>query len=627
MNISPMPGELIWLIWLLPLVAFVIINLTRLLPGRPKASYLVIAATVVSFGLSLWALLSLIYNNTGVIAVPSFSWLSIGGLNIDFSLSVDPLAAVMLIVVTVVTAMVQIYSRGYMHTDPGYQRYYALLSLFAFAMLGLVLAGNLLLLFMCWELVGLCSYLLIGFWFHRPAAAAAAKKAFLVTRIGDLGFLAAILVLYAYAGTLDINSILGLAAAGAIGLTAMTWAAIGLFLGAMGKSAQFPLHTWLPDAMEGPTPVSALIHAATMVAAGVYLVARMYPLFEAAPGVLTGVAAVGVFTAFFAATMGLVMNDIKRVLAYSTISQLGYMMIGLATGGVAVGIFHLFNHAFFKSLLFMGAGSISHAVGTFDMREMGGLAKKLPWTFATFLLASLSLSGVWPFAGFFSKEEIFGSALENNPVFFAILLITAFLTAFYIFRVIFLTFSGHYRGANHPHESPAVMLLPMALLAVLALGSGWLNAGGGVASFLGHGETGSIQEGLIGILAHPLAWGSLGAALFGILLAYAFYRANWFSVEWLKQTFRLLYNILVRKYLMDDLYEDVIARSALNLGVFRFFSWMDKNIVDGIVNGVARLVTGSAGVLRKTQTGQLQLYGIIAVSGATIITFILVLVK
>ena len=622
-----MPGQLIWLIWLLPLAAFAIINLTRLLPGRPKASYVVIAATVISFGLSLWTLLGLMYGNAKEIIVPSFDWLSIGGLNIAFSLSVDPLTAVMLMVVTVVTAMVQIYSRGYMHTDPGYQRYYALLSLFAFAMLGLVLAGNLLLLFMCWELVGLCSYLLIGFWFHRPAAAAAAKKAFLVTRIGDLGFLAALLVLYAYAGTLDINSILDSVAIGAIGLTALTWAAIGLFLGAMGKSAQFPLHTWLPDAMEGPTPVSALIHAATMVAAGVYLVARMFPLFEAAPGVLTGVAAVGVFTAFFAATMGLVMNDIKRVLAYSTISQLGYMMIGLATGGVAVGIFHLFNHAFFKSLLFMGAGSVSHAVGTFDMREMGGLAKKLPWTFATFLIASLSLSGVWPFAGFFSKEEILGSTLENNPFFFAVLLITAFLTAFYIFRVIFLSFSGHYRGANHPHESPAVMLLPMAILAVLALGSGWLNAGNGFASFLGHGETSSIREGLIGVTTNPLAWGSLGAAVLGIILAYAFYGIKWFSAEWFKQTFRILYNLLVRKYLMDELYEDVIARNTLYQGMFRLYAWVDKNIVDGAVNGVARMVTSGAGTLRKTQTGQLQLYGIIALSGAAIITLIMVLVK
>ncbi len=373
-----MPQGLIWLIWLLPLAASAIIALMQLLPGRPRASYIALAATLGSFGLSLWALLSLLYGGTHQLATPAFNWLSIGGLELSFSLVIDPLTAVMLMVVTIVTAMVQMYSRGYMHTDLGYRRYYAAISLFAFAMLGLVLSDSLLLMFICWELVGLCSYLLIGFWFHRPAAAAAAKKAFLVTRVGDVGFLAAILVLYANAGTLNIAELHSLALAGAIGATALTWATIGLFLGAMGKSAQFPLHIWLPDAMEGPPPGSALIHAPTLGAAGVYLVARMYPLFESAPGVLTGIAIIGAFTALFAATMGLVMNDIKRVLAYSTISQLGYMMLGLATGGIAVGIFHLFNHAFFKALLFWAPAASATPWAPLTCARWAGCARRSP---------------------------------------------------------------------------------------------------------------------------------------------------------------------------------------------------------------------------------------------------------
>ncbi len=627
MTITPMPQGLIWLIWLLPLAASVIIALMQRLPGRPKASYIALAATLGSFGLGLWALLSLLHGGVHELATSSFDWLSIGSLKLSFGLAIDPLTAVMLMVVTVVTGAVLLYSRGYMHTDLGYRRYYALICLFAFAMLGLVLSQSLLLLFICWELVGLCSYLLIGFWFHRPAAAAAAKKAFLVTRVGDVGFLAAILVLYTNAGTLDIAELHALAVAGAIGATALTWAAIGLFLGAVGKSAQFPLHIWLPDAMEGPTPVSALIHAATMVAAGVYLVARMYPVFEAAPGVLTGIAVVGAFTALFAAALAMVRNDIKRVLAYSTISQLGYMMVGLATGGIAVGIFHLFNHAFFKALLFLGAGSLSHAVGTFDMREMGGMRKAQPWTFATFIIASLSLAGVWPMSGFFSKEEILGSALESNPVFFAVLLLTAFMTAFYIFRAVFLTFAGRYRGTGHPHESPAVMVVPMVILAVLALGSGWLNAGGGFAAFLGHGEEHGFMEGILGILAHPLAWGSLGAAALGILLAYAFYVARWFSSEDLKHRFKLTHTALMRKFWLDTFYQDFLARSVIYQGICRAFAWLDRNIIDGAVNGLAWLGVTSGRAIRRAETGQLQFYGIIMLAGISALVIIMVLVR
>jgi NADH-quinone oxidoreductase subunit L len=503
------------------------------------------------------------------------------------------------------------------------------MSLFTACMLGLVLADNLLFLYVFWEGVGLCSYLLIGFWFHRQAAARAATKAFLVTRIGDFGFLAAILFLYFKTGTFDIGELQNLALMGAIGGTALTWAAIGVFSGAVGKSAQFPLHTWLPDAMEGPTPVSALIHAATMVAAGVYLVARMFPVFASSLEAMTTVAVIGGFTAIFAATMGLVMNDIKRVLAYSTISQLGYMMLGLGVVGigvaqdaislevglglgVAVGIFHLFNHAFFKALLFLGAGSVSHATGTFDIREMGGLRKVMPWTYITFLLASLSIVGIWPLAGFWSKEGILDHAWDHQTALFFLAIITVFLTAFYMFRVVFLTFGGEYRGskdvnsgagADGPslHESPLVMVAPMGLLAILAVISGWLP----VSSFLG-GESLSF----FGALASPMAWVSMALAALGILLAYALYSAKWLSVESLRQRFAPLHTLFSRKYWFDELYERVIVVRILVDGIFALFSWFDTRIVDGIVNGVAGGTVEAGKVIRRVETGQLQAYAI-----------------
>jgi NADH-quinone oxidoreductase subunit L len=531
-----------------------------------------------------------------------------------------------------------------MHGDPGYHRYYAFISLFTFSMLGLVLFDNLLITFVFWELVGLCSYLLIGFWFQRPAAANAAKKAFIVTRIGDFGFLAAIILLLSQTGTLDIAELNNLAVTGLLAGSALTWAALGIFFGAVGKSAQFPLHVWLPDAMEGPTPVSALIHAATMVAAGVFLVARMFPLFESSETALLTVAIIGGVTAIFAATMGLVMTDIKRVLAYSTISQLGYMMLGLGTGGVAVGIFHLVNHAFFKGLLFLGAGSVNHAAGTFDMRKMGGLRKVMPWTFVTFLVASLSMSGIWPLSGFWSKDEILASSLANQPVLFWLAMITVFMTAFYMFRVIFMTFGGHYRGDGHPHESPRVMVMPMVALGVLAAVSGLVNVTGGFGAFLGHGETHGFIEGLFGIFTHPLPWFGLLLAGAGILLAYAMYSAHWLSPLKIRRFFAPLHTIFSRKYWMDELYENVITRLVLMKGIFAGFQLFDSRViddginnriieqgivrnffnalkffdekgVDGAVDGIADTTLGAGKRARKAQTGQLQVYGLFIVLG------------
>jgi NADH-quinone oxidoreductase subunit L len=548
-----------------------------------------------------------------------------GSINIHFGLTIDMLTAVMLIVVTVVSLMVQIYSQGYMHGDPGYHRYFAYMSLFSTAMLGLVMVNNLLIMYIFWELVGLCSYLLIGFWFHRPAAAKAAKKAFIVTRIGDFGFLAAILLLFFNTGTLDVAQLHGMAVTGAIGSAALTWAAIGIFAGAVGKSAQFPLHVWLPDAMEGPTPVSALIHAATMVAAGVFLVARMFPLFEHSPEALSTVAYIGGFTAIFAATMGLVMTDIKRVLAYSTISQLGYMMLGLGVGGVAIGIFHLFNHAFFKALLFLGAGSVNHATGTFDIRLMGGLRKVMPWTYATFLIASLSIAGIWPLAGFWSKDEILASALSENTLLFVLAMITVFMTAFYMFRVFFMTFGGEYRGSEKPHESPPVMVMPMVVLAVLAVASGWFNATGGFNHLLGHGESHSFTEGFFGILSHPLPWISLAMAGGGILLAYAMYSAKWLSAKRISWFFRSLYVLFSKKYWTDELYEDVIGQRLLSDRLFAGMKLLDSNVIDGAVDGVAKTVVVTGRAVRKMQSGQLQLYGLFIILGVLAIVISILL--
>jgi len=633
-----MPTQLFWFIFLLPVISFAVITLfvkPFVRRESPLAGYITITAIAGSAVISIWTLIEVLGAPHHEIAVPSISWVAIGNVfEINLGIIMDSLTAVMVVVVSIVSLMVQIYSLGYMaHDEAGYTRYYAWMSLFTASMLGLIIASNLLLMFVFWEMVGLCSYLLIGFWFHKPSAANAAKKAFIVTRFGDFGFLAAVLLLYAKTGTFDTAEISGLAAAGALTGTAITWAAIGIFSGAMGKSAQFPLHVWLPDAMEGPTPVSALIHSATMVSAGVFLVARTFPIFVHSLEAVTVVAAIGGFTAIFAASMGLVANDIKRVLAYSTISQLGYMMLALGAAGivlsheghttidaakaaVAVGIFHLFTHAFFKSLLFLGAGSVNHATGTFDMRLMGGLRKIMPWTYITFLIGSLSLAGIWPLAGFWSKDEILITALEGNTLLFILALITVFMTAFYMFRVIYMTFHGEYRGGDpeahgHPHESPGVMVWPMVFLSVLAVGAGWWNLSGHFSAFMGHGETKGFIEGLFGIFTHsPWPIISLLLGIGGILLAYLMYSSKRISAERVGDMFKPLYTMFLRKYWMDELYEDIIVRKTLIGGLFAGLQQVDTYGVDGTVNGVANGTSAGGGIIRRLQTGQLQLYGL-----------------
>ena len=630
-----MPYQIPWIILLLPILSLVVIAfiLRPFFNHRPKlGGYVTIAAIGAACVLSFWVLVEVLGAPGHKLDMPNVQWVLIGDLNIQIGLLVDSLTAVMLVVVTIISLVVQIYSQGYMEGDPGYHRYFAFMSLFTACMLGLVMADNLVFMFLFWEGVGLGSYLLIGFWFHKPSAANAAKKAFIVTRFGDLGFLAAILVLFVNTGTFDTEELHALVVAGTLSGTVLTWVAIGIFAGAAGKSAQFPLHVWLPDAMEGPTPVSSLIHAATMVAAGVFLVARFYPLFEHSQVALTTVAVIGGFTAIFAASMGLVMNDIKRVLAYSTISQLGYMMLGLGMGGVAIGIFHLFNHAFFKCLLFLGAGSVNHGTGTFDMRQMGGLRKIMPWTYATFVIGSLSLAGIWPLAGFWSKDEIVLSSM-GNPVLFSFAMLTVFMTAFYMFRVIFLTFGGEYRGGapsehgNHeshgPHESAKVMIIPMVVLAALSICSGWFNVTGAFGEFMGHGqghEVHSFAEGFFGILTHPLPLISLCVAGLGVLLAYAMYSANWISAESVGRTFKPFYTLFSRKYWMDELYERVIVVRVLIDGLFAFLDLFDSRVVDGAVNGVGSGTVAAGKGLRQLQTGQLQVYimtialGIVAIA-------------
>jgi len=646
------PYQLVWLIMLMPLFSFIINGLiVRLFVKKESKAYgfITIAAIGISAIFAIWALISLMSAEHHELPVPDVTWVVIeNGVTIHLGLIVDQLSIIMAVTVSIVSLMVQIYSLGYMkHDEAGYYRYYTFMSLFTFSMLGLVLSDNLLFTFVFWEMVGLCSYLLIGFWYHRKSAADAAKKAFIVTRIGDFGFLAGILILFFNTGTFDIHGLHELAIAGVLGGTVLTWAAIGIFAGAVGKSAQFPLHVWLPDAMEGPTPVSALIHSATMVSAGVFLVARMLPLFVCSTQAITLVAVIGGFTAIFAATMGLTANDIKRVLAYSTISQLGYMMLGLgvvgmalaeeghlsveiAKAGVAVGMFHLFTHAFFKSLLFLGAGSVSHATGTFDMRLMGGLRKTQPWTYATFLIGSLSLAGIWPLAGFWSKDEILVSALEAQPVLFALALITVFLTAFYMFRAIFMTFHGEYRGGatddgidhSHTHESPWVMVGPLVFLAILAIGAGWWNLTGGFNDFLGHHgghAAGTFIAGLFAPFTHTLPVVALVVGLFGIFMAYAVYIKKWITAESLGKFFGPLYTLVFRKYYFDEFYENIIVKRVLMKGLFTGFTVFDSKGVDGAVNGVSEVVMSGGRAIRQAQTGQLQLYGLFIGIGVAII--------
>ena len=569
---------------------------------------------------------------------------------IPIGIYIDPLTAIMLMVVSIVAGLVHIYSLGYMKGDPRFARYFAYLSLFTFSMLGLVLAGTYVLMFVFWELVGLTSYLLIGFWFEKKIASDAGKKAFVTTKIGDLGFLLGLAILIFAVGSASLPELDYMIANGQISENLMPLVAIAgilMFCGAVGKSAQFPLHVWLPDAMEGPTPVSALIHAATMVAAGVYLAARMMGIIMISETMMYVVASIGAFTAFLAASIGLVQNDIKRVLAYSTISQLGYMMMALGLAGYAAGTFHLMTHAFFKALLFLAAGSVIHAVHTNDIQFMGGLSKKLKITSATFLIASLSISGIFPLSGFWSKDEIFAVAFDGGHYPFLIVgILVAGMTAFYMFRLYFLTFTGEPRDKHayeHAHESPKSMTVPLMILAFLSIFAGWVGIPWlhkGYSSFVFYGAVHHVAPNLILMLI------SLAVALSGIGLAYIIYVKKTVTAEAIGKAFKPIYTFLYNKWYFDELYMatvinptywfmeflfkfDLLVIDGIVNGfgkVTLFTSWIherfDTYVVDGAVNGAGHMSMFFGRHIRKIQTGQLQTYALFVFLGVVVFIFI-----
>jgi NADH-quinone oxidoreductase subunit L len=599
----------LWLIPALPLLGFLINGLL----GRrlPKAVIHTVAVGTVALAF-VWVLKTVIALQPLVAPHVEryFDWIRVGDLRIGFDLAADRLTAVMLLVVTGVGLLIHIYSIGYMAHEGGYYRFFAYLNLFMFFMLTLVLAANFLLMFVGWEGVGLCSYLLIGFWFLKKSATNAANKAFIVNRIGDFGFTLAIFLIYLNFKSFDFGTVFsGLAGWRAdTGMGTLTIIGLLLLVGATGKSAQLPLYVWLPDAMEGPTPVSALIHAATMVTAGVYMIARSAPLYLKAPIAMDWVAGIGLATAFFAATIGMVQTDIKRVFAYSTVSQLGYMFLGVGTGAFGAGIFHLVTHAFFKALLFLGAGSVIHALsGEQDMRRMGGLWKKTPVTFWTMLAAAAAISALPFTSGFYSKDEILLSAWQRSPVLFWVGVLTAAMTSFYVFRAIFLTFFGAYRGEAHAHESPPAMTLPLILLAVLSLAGGAFQVSKWLAPmFPEHAPP-----------ENPLLLAaSIGAASGGVLVAWALYWWRPALPDVIAGRLKWLYQAAFRKYWVDEIYAATVVRPLV--GTSREVLWrgIDVEVIDGAVNGIGRRAIGIGSLMRLAQSGYIRSYAAWVLLGA-----------
>jgi NADH-quinone oxidoreductase subunit L len=647
-------GTLALAAWLLPAVSFLVLAivfpLRRL--GKPAAWFSVLcAAGAFASAVMAWRIQSVAAHPVHLV----WPWLPSGGKTIaDVGVLVDAQSTIMLCLVSLVALLVQFYSLGYLHDEsaPALGRYYAYQSLFAFSMMGLALAPNLLQLFMCWELVGLCSYLLIGFWYQRPSAARAAVKAFWITKAGDVGMLVGIVMLFRAAGTFDITELHSLAASSALPLAGLSVITFCLYLGAMGKSAQFPFHVWLPDAMEGPTPVSALIHAATMVTAGVYLLVRTDFLFALTPNVLLIVAWIGAFTALLAAVLACVQDDIKRVLAYSTVSQLGYMMTAIGAGVASAGFLHLLTHGLFKALLFLGAGAVIHAVGSNDLPNMGGLARRMPQTAIVFIVGTLSLAGIPLFGGFLSKEEILGAvwgAHLTGP--FALLMLVAGLTAFYMFRVVFLAFFGtparvvaapafsvhartaatpprvahadlhneavvegaHVNETPHAHEPPVTMLLPLWVLAIGTMAVGvmsTLHLGGfGVAEVGGEGAPAWLTPSAVGV------------ATAGILLAWATYQTRTINPVTLANAFGPIRAAALRKFWIDDVFEGLYG--IVLLGFSRIVGWIDRYIVDGVLNLLSDWTVQAGDELRGIQTGKPQdyVYGI----GAGVLVLILLM--
>jgi NADH-quinone oxidoreductase subunit L len=606
---------LLWLIPVLPLIGFLLNGLFgRKLP-KAVVSSIAIAAALLSFLQVLYILRALQPLDVRHFE-HYFTWIQSGEFRVGVDFAVDRLTAIMLLVITGVGTLIHIYSAGYMELDSGYARYFAYLNLFMFFMLTLVLAANFLLLFVGWEGVGLASYLLVGFWFDRKSATNAGNKAFIVNRIGDFGFSLAMFLIVITFGTLDFGTVFQAAAGKQQNV--LTAICLLLLVGACGKSAQLPLYVWLPDAMEGPTPVSALIHAATMVTAGVYMVARSSALFVHSGTALNVVATIGTLTAIFAAIIGLAQTDIKKVFAYSTVSQLGYMFMGLGCGAFSAGVYHLVTHAFFKALLFLGAGSVIHACsGEQDMRKMGGLLRKTPVTFVCLVIAGLSISGIPPFAGFYSKDEILVAAAHHQPWMFVVGVITASLTAFYVSRAIFLTFFGKYRGDAHPHESPLSMTLPLMILALLSFAGGFLfNVPRYLADMFPVAEsTGASQMALQGI--------SVAAGVIGILIAYAFYVVRPGLPESLARSLGGVYTVVYNKFFVDEIYDAVIVRPVVVGSETVLLQGVDRSLLDGMVNGAAANIRNVGSALKLLQSGNIRSYATWVVLGSVAILVVL----
>ncbi|MBN1504853.1 MAG: NADH-quinone oxidoreductase subunit L [Candidatus Eisenbacteria bacterium] len=637
-------------VWLVPAFPLAGVLANVFLGGRLGKKFVGLvscASVALAFASSVAVLVEMLALEPGLRHVERhvFTWFLSADLKVDAALLADPLSVLMMVVVSGVAFLIHVYSVGYMAGDPGYRRYFIYLNLFTFSMLTLVSGANFLVLYVGWEAVGLCSYLLIGFWYEKKAAADAGRKAFIVNRIGDFGFVLGIILIFRMFGTLDFGSVFPRAAEmfpmGSPTITAIT---LLLFLGATGKSAQIPLYTWLPDAMEGPTPVSALIHAATMVTAGVYMVARCSALYVLAPVSMGVVAAVGLATAVYAASIGLVQNDFKRVLAYSTISQLGYMFLACGVGAFAAGVFHLMTHAFFKALLFLVAGAVIHALaGEQDIRRMGGLRRELPVSFWSFVVASLAIAGIFPFSGFFSKDEILWDTLQaRGPLVWGVAAVGVLLTAFYMFRLLFLVFWGKPRHGGHVHRPPLSIDVPLACLAVLSAVGGLVGApmlfgrhfikeflapvfagGAGHAASAGHAAAAAAHVSAGAGAAHPvselgMALVSISIAAVGIALAHRFYVMSPDVPRRLKEKFATAYSVLLNKYYVDEAYGAIFVRPlvAFAAGLWRY---LDALVIDGAVNGSANTVAAGSRVLRRLQTGRLQDYALSVALGAVVV--------
>jgi len=637
----------LWMIPILPLAGAAINGFWGKKSSRSAVSTVALFFSGAAFAWALWVAL-----HFSSLQLPYQEylthWIRSGNFSADFAFYLDQLSLVMLLVVTGVGFLIHIYSVGYMWDDPGYYRFFSYLNLFMFFMLTLVLANNYLLMFIGWEGVGLASYLLIGFWFTKDSAASAGKKAFIVNRIGDFGFLIGLFLLIQHFGSLNFDQVFGKVQPLGIETTAGLLTAIGILLmvGACGKSAQIPLYVWLPDAMEGPTPVSALIHAATMVTAGVYMVARSHAIFERAPIALTVVAIIGTLTALFAATIGITQTDIKKVLAYSTVSQLGYMFMACGVGAFSAGIFHLMTHAFFKGLLFLGAGSVIHAVGgEQDMRKMGGLKTYIPMTFIVMLIATCAIAGIPPLAGFWSKDEILWKAWEANPIYWVIGAITAFITSFYMFRLLFMTFWGDYKGikvddhgqahATHghgdhghgePHESPMVMLVPLMILAFLSLVGGLVGIHNGFQHFLepvfgaefpkAIAEPGNTEWLLMGI--------SVLFSITGLIVAYVLYVSKPYLPQKIADSLNGFYETVLNKYYVDELYAKIFVKPLVDGSTSILWQGVDRKVIDDSVNNAAEGARHVSDEVRHMQSGNLRSYaGWISAGAAVVIAYMI----